>query len=125
MKWLRLQVVVLALAVFATSAECLMACATDLCPDTKSATTDLPPCHKHHPPKQDNERHRGCAHPIFVAEGRAVSVVNPEPAPLFRVAALPIENVSSTPPPHPGALLQQGTSPPASTNPYGFAVLRI
>src|SRR2546425_13008314 len=114
MKWLRLQVVVLALAVFATSAQCLMACAPALCPDTKSATTDLPPCHKHHPPKQDNERHRGCAHPIFVAEGRAVSVVNTELAPFIWAADLPVQSFASTRPLHPAALLQQRTSPPPS-----------
>jgi hypothetical protein len=46
-------------------------------------------------------------------------------APTFWAAALPVENVWSALIAHPAGLLQQGTSPPASTPLNRFAVLRI
>src|SRR5947209_2206887 len=83
MKWVRLQIALLALIILAASGQCVVACATALCRDS------APPCHRHHPGKQS----QSCTHTLLLAEARASTVVKVQPAPSVFHSALPEQSL--------------------------------
>ena len=122
MKLARIEGVILALAVFTTSAQCLIACNTDFCLTPKTTERKLPPCHRHSAPKQDGHAPQGCAHPVFVAEGRTATAISVEFSPTIQLLSLPVQPIL---PSAPAELVSVNASPPGFQNPDRFTILRI
>jgi hypothetical protein len=120
MKWLRLQVVLLAIAVSVASAQCIVTCAAQPCHD--SSVNQIPQCHRHHSPKQQDGPQR-CQHPFFVAEGRGRAVISAAPvfdAPMALIATVEIPRMALA-----VRLRIHGTSPPGSLKLDFSTILRV
>jgi hypothetical protein len=116
MKWLRLQVALLAIAVSFASAQCIAACAGQPCHD--SSASQIPPCHRHHPPKENGPQL--CQHPFFVAKGRGRVVAMATPAVEMPMARIEIPCVTSAV----GSTLVEA-SRPGSPQPDFYTILRV
>jgi hypothetical protein len=69
MKWLRVQVAVLAIMLAAAVCQCALACTVEPC-----HATSAPPCH-HHQPSRQGKAPTTCANASLLAEYRAPVVV--------------------------------------------------
>jgi len=120
MKWLRLQVALLAIAISVASAQCIVTCAAQPCHE--SSINQTPPCHRHHSPKQQDGPQR-CQHPFFLAEGRGRIVMNLTSA--VETPQLPMARVDMPSLTNAAKLEIVEASPPGSPQPDFSTVLRV
>jgi hypothetical protein len=119
MKWLRLQAILMALALVLANSECLVACAAQPFPEVPATSKashhhPLSSCPEHQHQQHSSKESRGghCANLTLLAQKPASALTAAKLVPVASVAFLPVREVSLLFSPVPKRALRYETSPP-------------
>jgi hypothetical protein len=128
MHWLKLRIVVLAVALVIANTQCMAKCTLEPCQSStvRTASNDtsaIPPCHRHQPAKQRSTPEPCKYSVLVVADNRTVSLIAAELWTVDMAGASPSYSVGSLP--DTGRVFGQESSPPASSQTKLSTVIRV